>query len=50
MPPPSANLMKNNQLYSCQQISCHSEFKYPREEVEIGKSIIGYLLNNKHRW
>ncbi|EPJ5579897.1 PilZ domain-containing protein [Citrobacter farmeri] len=38
---------ENNQLYSCQQISCKFEFKHPREALDVEKIIIHFLMNNK---
>lgn len=38
---------EHNQLYSCQQISCKFEFKNPREESDVEKVIINFLMSNK---
>lgn len=38
---------ENNQLYSCFQISCKFDFKHPREEEEVEKVIINFLMSNK---
>lgn len=38
---------ENNQLYSCQQISCKFEFKHPRDALDVEKVIIHFLMSNK---
>lgn len=38
---------ENNQLYSCQQISCKFEFKHPRGALDVEKVIIHFLMSNK---
>lgn len=38
---------ENNQLYACQQISCKFEFKNHREESDVEKFIINFLMSNK---
>ncbi|MBJ3591585.1 pilus assembly protein PilZ [Salmonella enterica subsp. enterica serovar Saintpaul] len=40
---------EDNQLYSCYQISCGFDFKNHREEAEVEKIIIKFLMNNKIR-
>lgn len=44
---PITEFDENNQLYSCQQISCKFEFKHPREESDVEKIIINFLMSNK---
>ena len=39
----------DNQLYSCHQISCGFDFKNRREETEVEKIIIKFLMSNKIR-
>lgn len=39
----------DNHLYSCHQISCKFEFKNHREESEVEKIIINFLMSNKIR-
>lgn len=38
-----------NQLYSCYQVSCRFDFKNSREEAEIERIIISFLMGNKVR-
>ncbi|HCD1256452.1 PilZ domain-containing protein [Citrobacter sp. ANG330] len=38
---------ENNQLYSCQQISCQFEFKHSRDVLDVEKVIIHFLMDNK---
>lgn len=40
---------EDNQLYSCHQISCEFDFKNRREETEVEKIIIKFLMSNKIR-
>ncbi|MEG0097963.1 MAG: pilus assembly protein PilZ [Citrobacter sp.] len=40
---------EDNQLYSCYQISCGFDFKNRREEAEVEKIIIKFLMSNKIR-
>lgn len=39
----------DNQLYSCYQISCEFDYKNRREEAEVEKIIIKFLMSNKIR-
>ena len=38
---------EDNQLYACHQISCEFDFKNRREEAEVEKIIIKFLMSNK---
>lgn len=40
---------EDNQLYTCHQISCGFDFKHRREEAEVEKIIIKFLMSNKIR-
>ncbi|HEM8563229.1 TPA: PilZ domain-containing protein [Citrobacter farmeri] len=44
---PVSEFDENNQLYSCHQISCKFEFKNSREELNVEKIIINFLMSNK---
>ena len=40
---------EDNHLYSCYQISCGFDFRNRREEAEVEKIIIKFLMSNKIR-
>ncbi|MEB2417818.1 flagellar brake protein [Citrobacter sp. R-1.5.2] len=40
---------EDNQLYSCHQVSWEFDFKNRREEAEVEKTIIKFLMSNKIR-
>lgn len=44
---PTSEFDENNQLFTCYQISCKFEFKHSREESDVERIIIRFLMRNK---